>query len=258
MYGATIYGILCSGLSDKTKLSFVSANSSFIECVRKNQLFHLFSVADNTHSPTCTINGTAATTPDCNTSLNNFFDDTSLYVFTSCVWSACAGDFGTAICVCNPDIELTVNDCQFVSCEASSVNGSGIYAQSANIVHVQNSLFYDCKVLSGSNGEEGGGGIYLNSISTETLITTSDFIKCVVKYDGGGVNIWSSNSTNGNDKTFQKCRFIKCHGDNEYYSEGGGIMAYDNNYYIGITNCLFCECKNCFGGAVRISVPQDL
>ena len=185
----------------------------------------------------------------CNISSRNELTDKGSYIFISCEWTGCSGTNGGAIYVSKSDIELTVLNCKFLSCIASH-NGSGIYAQPANVVHVHHSLFFNCE-SKGSSGNEGGGGMWLEKVSTEVIILSTDFISCNAHDDGGGVNMWSSNSTNGNTDTFQDCRFINCKGT---ASEGGGILAWDNTYNVGITSTLFSKCSSHQGGGFKMTL----
>ena len=69
--------------------------------------------------------------------------------------------------------------------------------------------------------------------------------------------MWSSNSQLGNNRTFQNCRCIRCRGTDTQYAEGGGISVYLNTYNVGISNTLFTECYNEYGGAVWMSFPSS-
>ena len=153
------------------------------------------------------------------------------------------------------DILLEVYSCQFLSCKATVNNGSGICARSSSRVHVNRSHFYDCNALTSHDGSDGGGGIYLSNISTEALITSTHFISCIVKYDGGGVALWYSYSKLNNNKTMQDCVFLNCSGNNQSVSEGGGSRIFYNNYNVGISNTLFSQCSNYRGGGLEIELP---
>ena len=212
--------------------------------------------------PQCSINGTIRTDTSCNISSHNELTDTGSYIFSSCIWNACSATNGGAIYVSKSDIELTLNNCQFLSCIATS-NGSGIYAQPASVVHVYHSLFSNCKA-KGNGGNDGGGGMWISEVSVEVLITCTSFLSCTAKYDGGGVNMWNSNSTNGNPDTFQDCMFINCTGisnnlisSDMYCHEGGGILLWNNEYNVGIINTLLSSCTNQYGGGIRITISTD-
>ena len=175
--------------------------------------------------------------------------------FTSCLWSKCEAESGGGIYVDSADIQLEVYTCQFLSCKATVNNGSGICARSSSRVHVNRSHFYDCNALTSHDGSDGGGGIYLSNISTEALITSTHFISCIVKYDGGGVALWYSYSKLNNNNTMQDCVFLNCSGNNQSVSEGGGSRIFYNNYNVGISNTLFSQCSNYRGGGLEIELP---
>ena len=259
-----IYSIIVSGLAYKTRLSFISSNSSFTQCTRKhnpqsNTIYYqdpahtIITGADNHHfeNATETVNDNTHTTP-------GHLELSSSATFTSCEWKKCEAEDGGALYASISGINLRINHCRFLSCEASAGNGSGIYAQSARMVYVNSSFFYDCNAPSGVNWDDGGGGIYLISISTEALITSSVFLSCVVQYDGGGVNIWNSHSLNDNTRTLQNCRIIHCYGTDNGNAEGGGFISWDNNYNVGISNTLFSQCSNNIGGAIAMSLSDPL
>ena len=204
------------------------------------------------NQPTCSINGTIYIDDSCNTSQYNELDKTGTYIFTSCEWNECTGLNGAAIYIATSDVDLEVSNCKFISCVASK-NGSGIYAHFVSVVHVRSSLFYNCET-QGTNSNDGGGGIWVFDIPTEVLIIATDFIGCLAMRDGAGVNLWNSNSTNGNAYSFQACRFIQCIG----CDEGGGISAWDNKYNVCVHSTLFCECSGRYGGAFAMSLMQPL
>ena len=207
---------------------------------------------NNKVQATCSINGTMHSDDQCNISQHNELDKTGTYIFTSCEWNECTGLNGAAIYVASSNVDLEVNQCLFLSCIAST-NGSGIYAHFVSVVHVRSSLFYNCET-QGTNSNDGGGGLWLDNISTELLVICTDFVGCTSHYDGAGVNMWDCNSTNGNTYTFQDCRFIQCSGGDE----GGGILSWGNTYNTGISGTLFCGCSSTYGSAVEISLVQPL
>ena len=243
-------------LTGKTKLSIICSNSSFTACVRNHHHLHYaYTIKNNKETPTCSVNGTTRTKPICNTSHPNKLTAKGSYLFTSCEWSSCHAANGSAIYVSNSDIELKVKICTFHSCEAD-IDGGGIYAQPADIVHVEHSFFHKCK-SKGTGVNDGGGGIWLYSIATEILVTSTDFASCTVEYDGGGVNIWSSSSQRGNKNTVQNCRYVNCYGNNVYKSEGGGACSWSCDYDVGITNTLFSHCSNYHGGGFKTMVKTN-
>ena len=83
----TFYGIICSGLTDKTRLSFTSSNSSFTECVKINNKMSSFHKYNNDHIPECTIDDEAPTAPECTISGRNSLSHNHKYHFKFCTFS---------------------------------------------------------------------------------------------------------------------------------------------------------------------------
>ena len=238
--------ILFSGLSDKTKLSFSSSNSSFLECTRKHDTHYLLS------------NG------ECNPSQSSYQDNQEMerlscsttdgdYSFSNCRWSICSyASNASCIYLVNSSSSLTVDKCSFTDCKANAGCGGAIYGYNINRVNVMQSSFLRCNILSSSHSEHGGGGMYLEYVTDEVIIQSSSFIDSSVPHDSGGVDMWYCSCTSGHTNTFQDCKFIECVGvDND----GGGIMAWETTYNVGIINTLFASCSSYLGGGIRIYIP---
>ena len=180
------------------------------------------------------------------------------YSFTNCHWYKCSHESnGSCIYLVNTSSTLTVDKCSFIDCEAESGCGGAIYGYNINKVNTSHSSFILCRITYRSHVEHGGGSVYLERISDEIIMTTSSFVDSIVPNDGAGVNMWYCSCTTGNTNIFQDCKFIKCCGHDEYHCEGGGIMAWDNDFNVGIINSLFSECLNYHGGGIRMTANSD-
>ena len=172
--------------------------------------------------------------------------------FTSCSFTSLSSTTsGGAIYLTQKDASLTIAMCSFTDCKAKKGSGGGIYANPAKEVIILESTFLRCNVISSNNGGEGGGCAYIYSVDQKVQIIYTSFISSSVPYDSGGIHMRSCNAPENTFITFQHCIFIACKGDD---SDGGGIMAWGNNYNVGISNVLFCECSNKNGGAFVLSV----
>ena len=173
------------------------------------------------------------------------------YSFTNCDWKYLRMDYnGSAISLTNSQSTLTVGKCSFIDCIADAECGGAIYVQGINKVTLTESMFIHCEILSSHYYENGGGCVYLESVTTEVLIKSSSFLDSTVAQDGPGVDMWFCSCTTSNSNTFQECMFIKCKGNDE----GGGIMAWRNTYNIGISNTLFCKCFSHIGSAIQMTL----
>ena len=177
------------------------------------------------------------------------------YSFINCQWQGSTHEsHGSCIYLVNSSSELSVEKCSFSDCETKTGCGGAVYGYNINKVHIYDSSFLRCNILSTSNDEYGGGGIYLEYIHTEVLIKSSSFLDSSAPYDAGGVDMWNCDSQLNNQNTFQDFMFIKCKGT---LSEGGGILAWNNTYNVGITNTLFAECSNIYGGGFKMNLHSS-
>ena len=104
------YGIICSGLTDKTKLSFSSSNSSFSNCVRKSKLIPPSKLLSNKDLTTQQI------------STREGLHETSSFISCSFV---CESSFaGGTIYITGSSCSLFVSLCTFDHCSSSSEGGA--------------------------------------------------------------------------------------------------------------------------------------
>ena len=176
--------------------------------------------------------------------------------FSNCQWKSCRATSGGSIYVESKKIELTIDQCLFVDSTAEKDYGGAIYVYGINKATITESSFLHCNILSSDNNENGGGGIYLELVSDEVLIRLCTFLDSLVPYDGAGVDMWYCSCKTHNTQTFQDCRFINCKGESDYDSEGGGFLAWDNMYNVGVTNSLFYKCSSTRTGGLEVSLLE--
>ena len=243
MSSDSVYGIICSGLTAKTKLSFTSFNSSFTECVRKHTPLplSLYDLSSNNSDSSCR--------DSCLFTLNPLTLSSSA-TFASCVWRNCKADYGGGIYlnVSNSGVSLTVTKSEFHSCEADPYRGGGIYVEGIGSLQVRDSLFHKCS--AGGFDDYGGGGIEVNTCGEYPLIEDTSFISCQSGSDGAGMGIWSPpfyHKTCLLNSRFVSCRAAPFGNDND----GASLMVWNSSALICISNSIFAHSHSEYrGGAV--------
>ena len=233
--------IICSGLTEKTKLSFVSSNSSFTECVRKSYPFifpiHSYSNEDYTGP----------------IPYRTELSETS--TFTSCTFNS-EGPSGGAISFTGSGASLTVTDSLFNKCNATTGNGGAIYCHNCGKVSIQTSSLIECSALEYSLG----GGIFIEGASVLPEITTNNFISCTGGEDTGGVDLRRVTGDNdGANLPVRECRFIGCVAYGKMAdttannADSGGLEFWLNDFTLGISESIFLKCESKFrAGAVGL------
>ena len=241
--------IVSSGLTSQTKLSFISSNSSFSECVRQQIPAH--------HSPSSNIDqctaATYASDTRCQRTGSHLPYSSGTHTFTNVDFKECSSsnDHGGAIKCTGSNTELTVTGCTFKDCRVSNpsvFSGGGICAESVKAVSTRSCLFTHCY---GYNG----GGMFIISISSTPEFSDCVFISCKVAYIGGGAFVGQCTKTSSfvacND-----CLFIK--GTNVSATSnfwGGGLYLniYKNDEVNSVSNILFTfNSATAQGGGFRI------
>ena len=245
------HGIIISGLTEQTKLSFSSSNSSFTDCVRNPRTL-LFS----SNSASC-----SQLSYEDNYSINRVSCSTQGdYSFLRCSFfgdpnNIMAGH-GGAICISNNEATLSVDYCQFYSFAVDG-RGGAVYTENLTRVIVKNSLFDRC--IPPSHQVGGAGAIRITN-SSQPLIESCTFTSCSCLVDGGAVYIYLGGCSSNNAIVAQNSRFVccKCTGeDRSDGSDGGGVMMWDNDPLIGVRNCLFSYCHSYKGGGIYLYLPDD-
>ena len=206
----TFYGILCSGLTEKTKLTFVSSNSSFSECVRSR--FSFLSL-----TPT------------------SYFPNVNCY---SSPYSECQFDPS------NPLVPPSSSSASFISCTfntlSSLTNGGAICFTSSHTLSVLNCSFALCSSLIIYDHTNGGGAIFSNAASLLS-VTTSTFTHCTASQSCGG-GILAAGAAHSASVSF--CVFIHCD------ANFGGGMSTHVGPASSISSCCYicCKASSCGGG----------
>ena len=241
----TFYGIISSGLTKKTHLSFISSNSSFTECVRtKNKrsanVFHTHILSS------LQINSQCSDTywNNCSTMSRQPIQSDSSYIFKKCEFislSDNSGQGGGAIFFNNGKGKLKIEESCFSSCE-STAHGGAVYAASSSSCKLISSSLHFCRTTRYTIG----GGAFIDS-SQDIQISDSAFIQCECGDSGGGVDIRTSKTKANNWFAVQSTLFVGCKGLNTE-SDGGGTELYINNATLGCYSCVFSQCVTGDGG----------
>ena len=166
----------------------------------------IFTGAHNHHSENTidTINNNTYISP-------GHFDVPTSATFISCQWRNCSAPNGGAIDSERDGIDLTVSNCSFFSCNASVNYGGAIFARSSSNMHASFSLVCECTAMSDGSYAD-GDGIYIWSASNEILNSSTQLMRCVCSYDGGGFCIAGTFLTisETNCYAFTDCRFHAC------------------------------------------------
>ena len=229
-----LYDIICSGITETTRFSFTSSNSSFTECERTH------------NSSPHTYLGTNSNDDEQNGEGKDFgnkqvvLDHSSTHNFISCLWRNCLAALGGAISFRSlTESSLIMNKCTFYSCGSSSSSvwtdgGGAISAFNVRSVSLSGCLFVSCSHTSGS-----GGGINMYTILHQAYINYCVFISCSAWDDGGCAAIWDSKALD-NPIACLNCRFIKGTAKGSGSGSGGHLIFF-NTYYIACSNCLFSD-----------------
>ena len=174
-YEEIFYGILCSGLTEKTRLSFTSSNSSFSECVRNHNLKLSYNkqIAEciTTHKEHCV-----------NTQQNPLKE-------------------GVSHCIIS---------CTFNSISSPVPRGGVLYLHhtsqsSTTSLTVDRCIFDTCNTTATATEVYGGGAIYVDCGSF--YLSSSIFIQCSSKSYGGAIDAY----LHCERATFFYCTFLSCH-----------------------------------------------
>ncbi|KAH7823427.1 uncharacterized protein MONOS_3659fu3660 [Monocercomonoides exilis] len=177
-------------------------------------------------------------------------DTTESQSFSLCEWVDCTAPQGGALYVHeNENAILTVENCSFTRCNASSTKGGGIYALKIAECIVTHTTFVQC-TCAAKNSDYEGGGILIESIYVQPIIDDCLFNNCSSGEDGGAVDIRET-KTQRQKKCFINSFFdnCRCNGTND--GEGGAIVHCNSMDKVVISNCYFCNCFSMTaGGAI--------
>ena len=233
-----MHAILSLGLTEKTKLSFSSSNSSFTECVRKHEIITVsssFLANSNCNNPAYT---------DCSFTQVNRTSLTTSASFTSCTWTNCQANNGGGIYLkAGNTVTLTVTKGEFYSC-TSFYRGGGIYLEGIKTVTIEETLFHTCTAAAHNNA--GGGGVEIVSLQGAPSIKHTTFLFCNSGNDGGGMGMWEC--AKWQDTGIVSCRFLGCSATPATDNDGGSLIVCYSNAAIGCSNILFANSLSGFHG----------
>ena len=212
-FSASFSGILCSGLTEKTKLSFTSSNSSFIECVRiinPSSSNSLVSGCITTASALCvnTSRNTLQLNHDHSIISCEFTSISSLVQRGGVIYLSSSSDSDTST--------LRINTCLFQHCNTTGnyvhLDGGGaIYIDSGTLLSITSTTFLDCSTKSY------GGAVYAQHNITSSVVSFCSFIKCRANHGGGFMTVYGPTSS------ISSSRFISCSAQ-----RFGGSMYHDS------------------------------
>ena len=212
----TFYGIICSGLSKKTQLSFTSSNSSFTECERKYSLYTLSSFPSNNNCYSSPYKECQFSPHSQEPSLS-----TAFVTFISCTFNDFISSSGAAICFTSGDT-LSVDQCSFTDCKSTHSfehyeGAGGVLSNCGSLLSVTSSTFISCV------SESFGGGVLATKDCKYATVSLCSFFTCTANH-GGGVSVFF-----GPSSSVSSCRFLCCTAD----AIGGGL------YHDSKTPCFF-------------------
>ena len=225
-----LYGILCSGLTQKTSLSFISSNSSFSECVRHYQLsFPTFDL--NELSETDELQWWKDQLFDNNDAKPILSSTVGKHSFTSCTFTSLTSESSRGALAFTTGGENSVSDCKFSGCSSSTsiynYNGGGaIFSNSCSRLSVSSYAFNLCTSTSLA------GGIFATEGCNSVLLSCCLFILWYCLHSGGGMSTHL-----GPTSAVSSSRFICCTAN----WAGGGIYHNSNSEHSHFTlsNSLF-------------------
>ena len=257
----TFYGTLCSGLTEKTSLSFISSNSSFTKCVRNNAPFlyshKIFpSITDfPSPSPFCSLDEDS--TP-CNTSSRNILSSEKDILFTFCEWRDITlteeEEGGAAIQFhsTTANSKLTISHCLFISLTTMKGYGGAVDIQDVSDASVSSSSFSNCNRMDADEG--GGGGVSFLRVRCQPLIKECTFFSCFSKDCGGVAEFRSCYAEAANIFHDNVC--ANCIARND---AGGALTLVHVESTMQCSNSLFCFCEtDLYGGALFLYYPTSV
>ena len=194
-----------SYLTEQTKLSFASSNSSFIECIRNHLSFHYLSSSFYSNSecngpdyydcilltPHITFSSSASfysciflsLCADVNGGAIHFTCSGALSL-SACLFSHCCTNvslvsFNGGGAVCVESGSLVISSTAFIRCESESYSGGVLAERDATSSEVSHCEFIGCEGMSGA-------GI-MTYYGLSSSVFSSFFIDCHASWCGGGL-----------------------------------------------------------------------
>ncbi|KAH7828414.1 uncharacterized protein MONOS_15188 [Monocercomonoides exilis] len=174
--------------------------------------------------------------------------------FSLCEWVDCTAPQGGALYVHdNANAVLTVENCSFERCNASSTRGGGIYALKIAECIVRHATFTECTAQEPSSC--GGGGIMIEDGNIQPIVDDCSFQNCSSGNDGGAVDLRQTNTQRQKfcviDSFFDNCR---CNGSPG--GAGGAIEHWSCYDQVVISNYKSEWLRNDFGRIRFVSSVQ--
>ena len=243
-----IYDVLTSGFGSQTKISFISSNSSFIECMRNYLISSsLFTPSSNNSPTTCREN---CSFTDSHLTL------TSSDTFASCEWMQCKGNMGGGIYTNQAGSTLTVTSCHFYDCSTNTDYGGGIATEFLNNVYIYSSSFIHCHGGTNYHINSGGGAVFLNDTKQWHQIHDCNFIGCYSGADGGALHL--RNCKVPHSDGIANTRFIDCKTVYDIDAvEGGAVQSWTVTVTCSFSNSLIARCHSYQGGGFFFQVKEN-
>ena len=223
----TSYGILSSGLTEKTKFTFISSNSSFSECARNQHFFH--------HQNTIPDGCSSSEISSCISISRTILQGGETHSFLSCYFLSVSSSFpsGGALYLHSDSsadsTSLRVEHCLFDTCTVSN----SVYPQGGGALYTDcGTLSVLCSVFISCASACYGGGLFAYDKCRSSDVTLSTFINCSAG-NGGGLQTFT-----GPTSSVNSCRFLSC-----VANRVGGGLYHDGeeSYWIKITDSLFTD-----------------
>ena len=135
----------------------------------------------------------------------------------------------------------------FNKCNSSAGAGGAVYCVNCGKVSITTSVFFHCACTKACTS---CGGLLIEEALSLPAISHTDFISCSAAQDGGGFYIYgSTGGINGENVPVSNCRFVNCIaigniGQTYHDSDGGGLVFWQIDHTIGISNSLIVKCQS--------------
>ena len=243
----------------------MSSNSSFNECVRKHYTppTSIFQNTDDT--PKCYISGKDSTNTLCNISIHNTLNDYQICNFEFCTFISVSSSSTNGGAIefspteaTSSGTSLTVDHCFFTRCSAlngdTKHSGGGVFAMYISVATVTSCIFHICEGAC-------SGGVFLQHLSYQPLISCCTFISCASAHTGAGAYIGYC-GLEVSPIVCADCRFVSCE---ERYIQGhnlagGGfsLSTNSNNRANTIVNLLFARNHAISAGGLQVYVKSGI
>ena len=228
--------IIYSDLTKKTQLSFISSNSSFIECVTKHNPHQTYSIQKDTYLSKKAFYHSLLKKQICNDiTRETYFSTEHLTTtsdsFKSCRWDSCSSTEAGGAIYLQEDYPLTVIDCSFISCTSQSSSptyeygGGAIAFLSSGLLDIQSTSFICCSAVGMR-----GGAVHIRGTG-DAAISAATIFDCCCSKCGGGFLIENGPSFALSDSSFVACET----------QIGGACGFHRRKSTFSVSNCIFAK-----------------